>query len=264
MIDPNFQPPAPEISRIETEKREALLPWLDEYFSATMDSILVCGSLSYGANYSVTPKSDIDVQLIINDSRLEELSLLDLYDKEELKHAIAGYKEGIYKQFSLTGEKNGIPIESHFWNKDAFVQAITFVSQETPRLRSSIDTPSTDFGFSFDGSSDSVDFYGEMISNYPVSVFPSYREKGTTLYLCRPVTNILGGPIVIKASKEIEAAMDECWTHVISHLKKARESSDSPESLNVVNALPSQYKMSQTSKAAVIAKTDYILSSSGQ
>jgi len=259
MIDINFQPPEPAISQIETEKRKNLLPWVLEYFNNVTTGIFVCGSLSYGADYSVTSTSDIDIQLVLNDDTLDIFESLDLYDKTELHSAIKGYKKGAYKQFSLTGIKDGVPIESHFWNKQAFIDAITFQSSETQRLRSSIDTPSTDYGFAFDGTYNSLDFYGEIIDGYPVSVFPSYREVEGKLYLCRPVTNMLGGPIVLKTDAECDIAIDACWTETITRLKDVKRTSPDVQ-LSIVNALPSQYKMSPTSKATVIAKTEHLLS----
>lgn len=261
MIDPNFQPPEQEVSKEETLKRQELLPWIKEYFDKVTTGIFVGGSLSYGANYSVTPKSDIDVQLILNDEALEELLSLDLFDKSEAEHAIAGYKLGLYRQFSLVGVKNGVSIESHFWNKEAFIDAINYTNAETPRLRSSNTTPSTDYGFSFDGTSDAVDFYGEMINGYAVSPFPSYRIVDSKLYLCRPITTILGGPIILKTDADFDAAIEECWRNTINHLKNSKRDHDNDVRLSIVNALPSQYKMSPDRKAALLAKTEVLLSS---
>jgi len=261
MIDPNFQPPDPEISKAETLKRKNLLPWIKEYFDDVTTGIFVGGSLSYGADYSVTPKSDIDVQLVLNDNALDTLLSLDFYHKEELEHALSGYSRGIYKQFSLVGEKDGISIESHFWNKEAFIEAINYTNSETPRLRSSITTPSTDYGFSFDGTSDAVDFYGEMIEGYPVSPFPSYRTVDSKLYICRPITTIIGGPIVLKTDSDFDSAIETCWKTTIERLKDFRSTAQTHINATIVNALPSQYKMSPDSKAALLAKTEYLLSS---
>lgn len=258
MIDPNFQPPAAEVSREETTKRTNLLPWIKEYFDGIADSIIIGGSLSYGANYSVTPKSDIDVQLILNDTTLNTAAQLDLYDKAELQHALNGFRKGIFHQFSLVGIKDGVSIESHFWRKDAYIKAISYQTEQTPRLRSSIATPSTDYGFAFDGTSDAIDFYGEMIEEFPVSPFPSYRVTDGKLFLCRPITNILGGPIIIKVSPEVQAAVDTCWQESIARLREARLTN---QNTTLVNALPSQYKMSPEAKAALLAKTDHLLAS---
>ena len=259
MIDPNFQPPEPAVSKRETEKRKNLLPWIAEYFDTVTDSIIVAGSLSYGADYSVRPESDIDIQLVLNDEQIDTLATRTLFDSDAVTHAVEGYKNGFYQQFSLAGEKDGVSIECHFWNKTAFIDAVTYKSTETPRLRSSIETASTDFGFSFDGSSHSVDYFGEMIEAFPVSPFPSYRDVSGVLYLCRPITNILGGPIVVKESSEVRSAMDTCWNESIRRLKQVKQGHANPDSLTIVNALPSQYKMSPSAKAAVIARAEISL-----
>lgn len=261
MIDPNFQPPAQEVSKAETLKRKNLLPWIKDYFDSVTTGIFVGGSLSYGADYSVNENSDIDVQLVLDDKALDELLSLGFYKKDELEHALSGYKRGIYQQFSLVGEKDGVSIESHFWNKEAFIKAINYTVTDTPRLRSSIATPSTDYGFSFDGTSDAVDFYGEIVDGYPVSPFPSFRTVHSKLYICRPITTILGGPIILKTDSDFTAAIEVCWKTTIEHLRVFRAGDQTDTNTSLVNALPSQYKMSPESKAALLAKTEYLLSS---
>lgn len=261
MIDPNFRPPEPTVSREETVKRQKILPWIKDYFDDVTSGIFIGGSLSYGANYSVTKSSDIDVQLVLDDGALDRLLLLDLYEQSELEQAVLGYKRGIYQQFSLVGTKDGVSIESHFWGKDAFVEAIDYSSNKTPRLRSSIATPSTDYGFSFDGTSDAVDFYGEMVEGFPVSLLPSYRVIDTKLYLCRPIATILGGPIILKTNNYLDSAIERCWTITIEQLRQARIKSADGKNLTIVNALPGKYKMSPEVKDALLVKTESLLSS---
>lgn len=261
MIDPNFQPPDQELSRAETLKRKKLLPWVKDTFDSVTAAIFVGGSLSYGADYSVNSNSDIDIQLVLNDEALDDLPLLNFYNKEEVEYALSGYKKGIYQQFSLVAEKDGVSIEGHFWNKDAFINAINYTNSETPRLRSSIATPSTDYGFSFDGTSSVVDFYGEIVEGYPVSPFPSFRTEDSKLYLCRPITTILGGPIILKTDSDLDEAVALCWKTTIERLKMFKSSAQNGVSATIVNALPSQYKMSPESKAALLSKTEHLLSS---
>lgn len=259
MIDPNFQPPEARISKEETARRMNLLPWIKEYFNKTTHGIIVAGSLSYGADYSVGPNSDIDVQLVLDDAAMNDLELLDLFDKADIEYAVSGYRRGIYQQFSLNGEKDGVSIECHFWGKQAFIDAVSYVTDKTPRLRSSIAAPSTDYGFSFDGSHDAIDFFGEIIDGYPVSVLPSYRIVNSKIYLCRPITNILGGPILLKTDTDIDVAIQRCWLVTIDHLKSVGVGVEDDGGLSVVNALPSQYKMSPESKAAVNTKAEQLL-----
>jgi len=261
MIDPNFQPPEQEISKAETLKRKNLLPWIKDFFDNVTTGIFVGGSLSYGADYSVNVNSDIDVQLVLNDEALDQLFSLNFYKKEELEQALSGYKKGIYQQFSLVGEKDSVSIESHFWNKDAFIKSINYTNSETPRLRSSITTPSTDYGFSFDGTNDTVDFYGEIVEGYPVSPFPSFRTVDSKLYLCRPITTVLGGPIILKTDSDFDEAIELCWKTTIEHLKRFKLSAPNGVNATIVNALPSQYKMSPEVKAILLAKTQELLSS---
>ena len=254
MIDPNFIAPPSDVSKVETKKRLDLLPWLKDTLSPYAEGIFVAGSLSYGANYSVSPSSDIDIQIVTTPTILDSITTLELFNKSDLEHALKGFSRGLYDQFSLVAEKEGISLECHCWNTSAFIQAITYESKSTLRLRSSIETPSTDYGFSFDGKESIVDFYGQMIDGYAVSEFPSYRFIDNTYYLCRPVTNILGLPIVLTSTDTITAAIDQCWSLSVQKLNEAKASQAS-QTLSIVNALPSKYKMSPEAKVAVEQKT---------
>ena len=119
--------------------------------------------MGYGYNYSVKETSDVDMQLIVTPETVSKLKELDFFEPSELEKAITGYLEGVYKQFSLVFQKDGVSMECHFWDLTAFNQATTYQTSETKRLRLGIDTPSTDHGFSFarDESGKVTNVFGE-------------------------------------------------------------------------------------------------------
>lgn len=155
-------------------------------------------------------------------------------------------------------------MECHFWDLTAFIRAITYQTNETKRLRSSTDTPSTDHGFSFSRDEDIEDYYGEIIHGYAVGVLPSYREVNNTLYLCRPITNILGLPRIEKSTPEIDAVIDKTWSETIKRLATCAENGILDlAKFNIENSLPGKNKMRQDVLEAIRQKTREKLKAAG-
>lgn len=263
-LEQNFTLPEKGVSETETKKRNELIEW----FSATIDNavvgFIVSGSMGYGYDYSVKETSDVDMQLIITPQTINKLKESSLFDPIELEKIITGYLEGVYAQFSLVLQKNGVNLECHFWDSAAFIAAITYQARDTRRLRTSVDTPSTDHGFSFARDESVKDYYGEMISGYAVSVFPSYREEKDTLYLCRPITNILGLPRVVKTNQELDCAITKTWEETI-HRLSARAENGKIDLMkhNIINTLPGKNKMRQDVLKKIQQKTRELLEAKG-
>jgi len=256
MLEPDFKLPEKQISFDETSKRLMLLNWFKEYIRPSVTGFIVSGSLSYGQNHSVKPTSDIDMQLLVTPESVGQLAETDCFDEKELTHALAGYKKGLYKQFSLVFKKNGVPMECHFWDEQAFIDAITFKNENTPRLRSSIESPSTDYGYSFDREENKKDYYGGMIEGFAVADFPSFRKIENKLFLCRPITNILGLPLVEISNDNFDAAIKVCWEQAIRELLIFNNSQTPDlESISILNTLPGKNKMSEESQEKVQQKT---------
>ena len=260
-LETNFTPPEKAVAEAETKKRNELIDWFSEVVDKAVVGLIVSGYMSYGYDYSVKETSDVDMQLIVTPETVNALKELDIFDGEELEKAIAGYLAGIYSQFSIVFEKNGVNMECHFWDMKAFISAITYKTAETKRLRSSIDTPSTDHGFSFERAESVKDFFGEIVSEYAVGVFPSYREENGVLYLCRPITNILGLPRVVKSSAELDQAIDQTWAETIEGLMTFADNGTLDlGTYNIENTLPGKNKMRQDVLDAIREKTKCCLS----
>jgi hypothetical protein len=262
MLEPDFELPDLEVSKAETQKRLKLLDWFTEYIRSSVTGLIASGSMSYGQNYSVKPSSDIDMQLLVTDSTVEELAKTDCFDPEELRTAISGYKKGLFKQFSLVFHKDGVPMECHFWDEQAFIEAATFKAENTKRLRTSINTPSTDHGFSFDREENTKDYYGEMVDGYAVADFPSYRKVNGKIFLCRPITNVFGIPLVKITSDKLNDAFDASWLAAVDELLLfAAGKPIDLDSISIANTLPGKNKMSPGALANVRAKTRSVLDS---
>ena len=233
-----------------------LIDWFRCYINSSVTGLIVSGSMSYGQNYSVKPTSDIDMLLLINEKSVLELDNTDCFDKEELTKALNGYKRGLYKQFSLVFIKEDVPMECHFWDEQAFMDAVRYKNENTTRLRSSVETPSTDYGYSFDREESKKDYYGEMIQVFAVADFPTYRRINDKLFLCRPITNILGIPLIIIANQRIIEAIDECWTRSVQELLSfTGDTQPDFEYTSIANTLPGKNKMSEEALNSVKLKT---------
>lgn len=243
-LEPNFIPPEQTISVEATKKRNELITWFKEVVDDSIVGMIVSGSMGYGYDYSVKETSDIDMQLIVTPETVNGLRATGLFNEKELEKVLSGYLDGVFGQFSIVFDKDGVNMECHFWDLSAFIKAITYEAAETKRLRSGIETPSTDHGFSFDRKESIKDYFGEMIGNYPVGIFPSYREEDGIIYLCRPITNILGLPRIEKTSQELDDAMKITWSETIKRLSTALGgNAENLNKFNVENTLPGKNKM---------------------
>lgn len=255
-LEANFIPPETAVTELETAKRNELIKWFSEVIDKAVVGLIVSGSMGYGYNYSVKETSDVDMQLIVTPETVSKLRELDFFEASELDKAISGYHAGVFGQFSLVFQKDGVSMECHFWGLDDFIKAITYQASETKRLRLGIETPSTDHGFSFTRDESVKDYYGEIINGYAVGVFPSYREENNTLYLCRPITNILGLPRIEKSNSELDSAIDQTWSETIKRLAPfAENGAVDLAKYNIENTLPGKNKMRQDILDAIRQKT---------
>src|SRR5690606_15719697 len=111
-------------------------------------------------------------------------------------------------------------------------------------------------GFSFDRKESVKDYYGEMVGGYPVGIFPSYREEDNVIYLCRPITNILGLPRIEKTNQELDDAMKVTWSETVKRLSvHLKDGVSDLDKFNVENTLPGKNKMRGDVLANVRDKT---------
>lgn len=256
MLEPNFTPPNPEESGVETQKRLDELAKFKTQIKDSATSLIVAGSMGYGQNYSVKKTSDLDMILFTNKDLVDNLSSTGLFNAEDLNHAVSGYKKDLYKQFSLVFESNNIPMECHFWDQEALIDALLYKSESTKRLRSGVDTPSTDYAHSFSGKEDVKDYFGEMIEGYPVADFPTYRMVDDVVFLCRPITNILGHPLVVFGDQKVLEAIETCWNMTIKKLVEYRQHDNQA---SIINALPGKIKVAPVIMKEIEKKQDSVL-----
>ena len=263
-LEANFTPPEKAVSETETAKRSELIKWFSEAIDDAVVGLIVSGSMGYGYDYSVKETSDVDMQLLVTPETVGKLKELDFFEANELDKAISGYKAGVFGQFSLVFQKDGVSMECHFWGLDDFIKAVTYQASETKRLRSGIETPSTDHGFSFTRDESVKDYFGEMVGKYAVGVFPSYREENDVLYLCRPITNILGLPRIEKSNPELDEAIDQTWNETIKRLVPFAENGTVDlAKYNIENTLPGKNKMRQDKLEEIRQKTIDLLKVEG-
>src|SRR5947209_2687039 len=118
-LEPNFILPEKQLDIRETSKRRKLIEWFAQAIDDCVLAMLVTGSMSYGYDYSVKESSDIDMQLLTTPEKAGQLRDFALFNSRELDQAITGYQSGVFQQFSLVFEKDGVPMECHFWDAEA-------------------------------------------------------------------------------------------------------------------------------------------------
>jgi len=265
MLEKIFLPPSPEIATKETARRLKLAKEFLPKIKPAITGLIVSGSVAYGANYSVTEKSDIDMQSLVTPESVKELLNTKLFDNSKLNIGINAYLANIIKQFSLSFYRDGVEMQCHFWDEDAFKKAITFESISTTRLRSQIVTPDTDHAYSFDGSENVLEIFGSMIDEYATSDFPTYRIVDNIMYFCRPITNILGMPIILYGGEILTPYINITWEKATRFLAESNKNTviDLTKT-NLLNTLPGKNKISEEHKSKIDKKTKEELNILGQ
>ncbi len=255
MLDKAFTPPDVDVSARETARRQSLLNEFVPLIAPGITGLMLSGSMAYGQNYSVADKSDVDMQLMVNQDSVIRLKESGLFDETQLGSVLTAYASGLIKQFSLTCERSGVSMECHFWDERAYVDAVTFVVPSVPRLRSSM-SPSKDYGYSFDGSESVVEFTGEVIDGIIVSDFPAFREVDGKLFLCRPITNVLGCTRIILGEERLQSILDTTWRMAAERLMATgRDGIIDLTKNNFFNCLPGKNKVSPASKQQIDERT---------
>lgn len=88
MLDKNFIPPKIHIAERETKRRiniiEGIIPQIMQYSSA----MILTGSMAYGQDYSITPESDIDLQILITPEIITKIGSCKYFQKYNTKRII--------------------------------------------------------------------------------------------------------------------------------------------------------------------------------
>ncbi len=236
MLDKNFTPPKERIAITATKKRidiiESVIYTLSEYST----SILLTGSMAYGQDYSVTPESDIDLQLTITPELFQKLHSCKYFQKYNLSRIEEGFKKGIFSQFSLNFIYKEVTVECHFWDEKTLKDILLYKKEQVVRLRSQTKKIATDYAYSFDGDEDVAEYPDYKEEVYNLGIFPAYRIKDKKIFLSRPITNILGNAIVLFDACNITEAMDAC--REIAEQKIADTKQEKGKSYSIFNTLP--------------------------
>lgn len=255
MLQQDFVPPTKEVAQRETSKRIKALENFLPRIKPAITSLTVTGSMASGQNYAVTEKSDLDMQLTVTKESIKSLKEINIFQNDNFDKSLDAYLNDLIKQFSFSIEIDGIAHECHFWDEQAYIDAMEMKTEFTKRIRTSNSTQAIDYGFAFDGSQDAYDCPTEEIDGKFISVLPTYRYVDSKLYLCRPVTSLLSTPLVLLGSEMLSSHIDNTWSIVVNHLVKEAGNKLNLQKHNILNALPSKFKMSQESKDLILERT---------
>ncbi len=255
MINKNFVLPPKGVSEMETERRLSLLPKVREALDTSTEAIYVGGSLAAGRNHSVHPDSDIDTGLLVTPQTVGHIVGTNLFDKDRAEYFIEGYKKGLAHQFSLDAEMDGVKIECHFIDKDAYLDALRLRKETVLRFRSSNGGQNVNYGFNFNGEELVTELPTETIDKWFTSPFPLYIREGKNFYPCRLVTNLLGTPIIVKGDALLQPYIDSLWTWVAEELLAFAGGEPDLSNTNVSKSMPGNWKFAPETLAAIEERT---------
>lgn len=248
MINRDFVVPPKEISTRETERRMNLLPKILELFKDSCDAILITGSLATGKNYSVHPDSDIDISFLVTKNSIPQLNNHAFLTDSNFQHYLEGYAKNIAHQFSTDNTLEGVKIECHFWDKDAYFNAIEQRGRHVMRFRSSNTSPSVNYGFGFAKQEITTELPTEKVEDWFISPFPLFIRENNTFFPCRGLTNLLAAPIIFKGENVMKQPIDLAWKWIVEELKASPEFLTNNSNVSVSNSIPGNWKFAEETK----------------
>ncbi len=250
MLDKNFIPPKIHIAERETKRRiniiEGIIPQIMQYSSA----MILTGSMAYGQDYSITPESDIDLQILITPEIITKIGSCKYFQKYNTKRIIEWFTNGIFEQFSLKFLYKEISVECHFWDEKTYKEILLYKKESVVRLRSQTKKIATDYAYSFDAEEDRTEYPDYKCWIYNVWVFPAYRMKNKKLFLARPITNILGNAIVLFDECNFSETINECRNITENKINEAKK--EEWKSYTIFNTMPGKNKISEEVKIMLI------------
>ncbi|MBP7806159.1 hypothetical protein KA057_00580 [Candidatus Gracilibacteria bacterium] len=250
MFDKNFSPPKERIAITATKKRVDIIESIINTLAKCSSSILLTGSMAYGQDFSVTPESDIDLQLTITADLLDELASCKFFQKYNIERIKAGFLEGKFQQFSLNFIYKEIPVECHFWEEKTLKDILLYKTESVVRLRSQTKKIATDYSHSFDGEEHIMEYPDYKEGVYNLGKFPAYQVKNKKIFLSRPITNILGNAIVLFDACEITETMDQC--RELTEEKISEMKQENGKTYSIFNTMPGKNKISEEVKIMLI------------
>lgn len=206
--------------------------------------------MAYGQDYSITPESDIDLQLLITPEIITKIGSCKYFQKYNTKKIIEWFTSGISQQLSLNFICKDVPVECHFWDEKTYKEVLLYKQESVIRLRSQTKKISTDYAYSFDGEEDVCEYPDYKEGAYNVGVFPAYRIKNKKIFLSRPISNILGNAIVLFDDCHISEVINEC--REITEKKIAEMPQEDGKSYTIFNTLPGKNKVAEDVKIMLI------------
>lgn len=201
--------PKPNVAKRETTKRikiiEDILPELIKYSKA----ILLTGTMAYGQDFSIDDESPIVLQIITDDENIEKIGACKFFQKYNTQKVRDGFASDIFQEFMFTFMVKEITIECHFWNEKTWKEITRYKREKITRLRSQTRKIYTDSAYGFDGEEIRAEYPDYKKEIYNVGELPVYTLRNETLFLSRPLSDIL---ICIKLYDECDAksAIREC------------------------------------------------------
>jgi hypothetical protein len=81
MTNNNSPLPKPRVAETETKKRIIIIESIIAEFAKCSEAVVLTGLMAYGQDYSVTPESGIDFQLLITPELIPKLSSCKYFQK---------------------------------------------------------------------------------------------------------------------------------------------------------------------------------------
>jgi len=105
----------------ETQKRLKIAESISSQLKGIAQGVYLGGSMGYGQNYSVTDKSDIDMVIVVDSDKIDELKNTDYFKEEISEHVLELFKSKGISFFWVTKYIDGVEVNTFIYETNAYV-----------------------------------------------------------------------------------------------------------------------------------------------
>jgi len=248
MLEKGGKLPNLEEAKEETRKRLKIIDRIMPYLRSISEEIILVGSMAYGQNYSVRKESDIDIIILIDREKVDEILKLDIFNSDQLKKdAIEAFKSRVSDLFTLIEEIDGIGAQFHFWDKNVHykLQGLEYLRPKyfDPIIKSENDFT---YGYNFEGRKVRLKIpITEKYKSGFLQSFSAYEIHDDEFIPRVVINNLLSNPLILYSkNKRTAENLEILWEKIMERLKYESGGKFDLNKKNVLNSLYGNWNFS--------------------
>lgn len=238
----------------ETKVRLKTLDEIVPKLTPVSEAVILVGSLANGKNFSVRKESDIDLIILINRKKANNIFNTGLFPKKE--HYMEPVKLFLDKKvdhFTFKEIINGVEVQFHFWNKKTHFRTELLLPPNPTSYKSMRPNPKYHTNTDFSGTKRKV-AVGE-ITRYKCGIayeYPPFFISEGHFVPKEPIINLIAdSEILFLKDKQLLKNIDLLWEKLAERLIKESKGKINLKKRSILFSLYGYWNFSPSSKRKI-------------